>query len=188
MRQLIPSTVSRRQFVKGSAAAATIGSARAWPHRVCRRQRRDQDRAGRLRRTRHGRRLRCARETKRTATSGSSPWRMRSPSRSSAHPRTSRTSSTTRSMCRRAAASWVLMPMRKPSRRARTSFCSALLRVSAPRSSPRRSRRAKHAFLEKPVAVDAPGYRAVKSANEEAKKKGLYVAVGHNSTACQEPR
>ena len=38
----------------------------------------------------------------------------------------------------------------------------------------------KHVFLEKPVAVDAPGYRAVKSANEEAKRKGLYVAVGHN--------
>ena len=38
----------------------------------------------------------------------------------------------------------------------------------------------KHAFLEKPVAVDAPGYRTVKSANAEAKQKGLYVAVGHN--------
>ena len=38
----------------------------------------------------------------------------------------------------------------------------------------------KHVFLEKPVAVDAPGYRAVKSANEEATKKGLYVAVGHH--------
>jgi myo-inositol 2-dehydrogenase / D-chiro-inositol 1-dehydrogenase len=38
----------------------------------------------------------------------------------------------------------------------------------------------KHVFLEKPVVVDAPGYRAVKSANEEAKKTGLYVAVGHH--------
>ena len=38
----------------------------------------------------------------------------------------------------------------------------------------------KHIFMEKPVAVDAPGYRAVKSANAEAKKKGLYVAVGHH--------
>ena len=38
----------------------------------------------------------------------------------------------------------------------------------------------KHVFMEKPVAVDAPGYRAVKSANDEAKKKGLYVAVGHH--------
>jgi predicted dehydrogenase len=38
----------------------------------------------------------------------------------------------------------------------------------------------KHVFMEKPVAVDAPGFRAVKSANDEAKKKGLYVAVGHN--------
>lgn len=38
----------------------------------------------------------------------------------------------------------------------------------------------KHVFLEKPVAVDAPGYRTVKSANAEAKKKGLYIAVGHH--------
>jgi predicted dehydrogenase len=35
-------------------------------------------------------------------------------------------------------------------------------------------------FLEKPVAVDAPGYRRVLAANEEAKKKGLTVAVGHH--------
>jgi predicted dehydrogenase len=34
--------------------------------------------------------------------------------------------------------------------------------------------------MEKPVAVDAPGYRMVKAANEQAKKKGLYVAVGHH--------
>ncbi len=38
----------------------------------------------------------------------------------------------------------------------------------------------KHVFMEKPVAVDAPGYRTVKSANAEARKKGLYVAVGHH--------
>jgi myo-inositol 2-dehydrogenase / D-chiro-inositol 1-dehydrogenase len=38
----------------------------------------------------------------------------------------------------------------------------------------------KHVFMEKPVAVDAPGYRRVKAANEEAKKKGLRVAVGHH--------
>ncbi|HKI16833.1 MAG TPA: Gfo/Idh/MocA family oxidoreductase, partial [Isosphaeraceae bacterium] len=36
----------------------------------------------------------------------------------------------------------------------------------------------KHVFMEKPVAVDAPGYRTVNSANDEATKKGLYVAVG----------
>ena len=36
----------------------------------------------------------------------------------------------------------------------------------------------KHVFMEKPVAVDAPGLPAVQAANEEAKKKGLYVAVG----------
>ena len=36
----------------------------------------------------------------------------------------------------------------------------------------------KHAFLEKPLAVDAPGVRTIMAANEEAKKKGLKVAVG----------
>jgi predicted dehydrogenase len=38
----------------------------------------------------------------------------------------------------------------------------------------------KHVFMEKPVAVDAPGYRIVKAANEEAKAKKLFVAVGHH--------
>ncbi len=36
----------------------------------------------------------------------------------------------------------------------------------------------KHAFLEKPVAVDAIGIRRVLAAAEEAKKKGLKVGVG----------
>jgi myo-inositol 2-dehydrogenase / D-chiro-inositol 1-dehydrogenase len=38
----------------------------------------------------------------------------------------------------------------------------------------------KHVFMEKPVATDAPGVRRVLAANEEAKKKGLLVAVGHH--------
>jgi predicted dehydrogenase len=38
----------------------------------------------------------------------------------------------------------------------------------------------KHAFLEKPVATDGPGVRRVMAANEEAKRKGLAVAVGHH--------
>jgi predicted dehydrogenase len=38
----------------------------------------------------------------------------------------------------------------------------------------------KHVFMEKPLAVDAPGYRAVNAAGLEAAKKGLYAAVGHN--------
>jgi predicted dehydrogenase len=38
----------------------------------------------------------------------------------------------------------------------------------------------KHVFMEKPLAVDAPGYRAVKDAGALATKKGLFVAVGHN--------
>jgi myo-inositol 2-dehydrogenase / D-chiro-inositol 1-dehydrogenase len=36
----------------------------------------------------------------------------------------------------------------------------------------------KHVFMEKPVAVDAPGVRAVLAAAEEAKKKNLAVGVG----------
>ena len=36
----------------------------------------------------------------------------------------------------------------------------------------------KHVFMEKPVAVDAPGVRRVLKANEEAKKKNLKVGVG----------
>ncbi len=36
----------------------------------------------------------------------------------------------------------------------------------------------KHVFMEKPLAVDAPGVRRVLAANEEAKKKGLAVGVG----------
>ena len=36
----------------------------------------------------------------------------------------------------------------------------------------------KHVFMEKPLAVDAPGVRRVLAANEEAKKKNLKVVVG----------
>ncbi len=39
-------------------------------------------------------------------------------------------------------------------------------------------RAGKHVFMEKPVAVDAPGVRAVLAAAEEAKKKNLKVGVG----------
>jgi predicted dehydrogenase len=38
----------------------------------------------------------------------------------------------------------------------------------------------KHIFMEKPLATDAPGIRRMMAANEEAKKKGLAVAVGHH--------
>jgi predicted dehydrogenase len=38
----------------------------------------------------------------------------------------------------------------------------------------------KHVFMEKPVAVDAPGVRRVLAANERAKQAGLAVAVGHH--------
>lgn len=36
----------------------------------------------------------------------------------------------------------------------------------------------KHIYMEKPVAIDAPGVRAVQETNELARKKGLLVAVG----------
>ncbi len=36
----------------------------------------------------------------------------------------------------------------------------------------------RHVFMEKPLAVDAPGARRILAANEEAKKKNLLVAVG----------
>ena len=36
----------------------------------------------------------------------------------------------------------------------------------------------KHVFMEKPLAVDAPGTRRILAAKEEAKKKNLLVAVG----------
>ena len=36
----------------------------------------------------------------------------------------------------------------------------------------------KHAFIEKPVATDAPGVRRILAAAEEAKRKGLKVGVG----------
>jgi myo-inositol 2-dehydrogenase/D-chiro-inositol 1-dehydrogenase len=39
-------------------------------------------------------------------------------------------------------------------------------------------RAGRHCFIEKPVAVDAPGVRRVLAAGEEAKRKGLKVAVG----------
>ncbi len=39
-------------------------------------------------------------------------------------------------------------------------------------------RQGKHIFMEKPVAVDAPGVRKVLAAAEEAKRKNLKVAVG----------
>ena len=39
-------------------------------------------------------------------------------------------------------------------------------------------RQGKHAFLEKPLATDAPGIRQLLAANEEAKKKNLKVCVG----------
>ncbi len=38
----------------------------------------------------------------------------------------------------------------------------------------------KNIFMEKPVATDGPGVRRIIAANEEAKKKGLMVAVGHH--------
>ncbi|MBI5774688.1 MAG: Gfo/Idh/MocA family oxidoreductase [Verrucomicrobia bacterium] len=50
-------------------------------------------------------------------------------------------------------------------------------------------RQGKHVFMEKPLAVDAPGVRTVLAASEEAKKKNLKVGVGlqrHHQVAYQE--
>jgi predicted dehydrogenase len=47
----------------------------------------------------------------------------------------------------------------------------------------------KHVYMEKPVAVDAPGVRAVMAANQAAKARGLAVAVGfqrRHQTDCRE--
>jgi predicted dehydrogenase len=41
-------------------------------------------------------------------------------------------------------------------------------------------RAGRHVFMEKPVAVDAPGVRRVLAANQLAKEKKLAVAVGHH--------
>lgn len=38
----------------------------------------------------------------------------------------------------------------------------------------------RHVFMEKPVAVDAPGVRRILRTNQLAKEKGLAVAVGHH--------
>ena len=38
----------------------------------------------------------------------------------------------------------------------------------------------RHVFMEKPVAVDAPGVRRILETNKVAKRKGLAVAVGHH--------
>jgi myo-inositol 2-dehydrogenase/D-chiro-inositol 1-dehydrogenase len=50
-------------------------------------------------------------------------------------------------------------------------------------------RQGKHVFVEKPLAVDAPGVRKVLAVSEEAKKKNLKVGVGlqrHHQPAYQE--
>jgi predicted dehydrogenase len=50
-------------------------------------------------------------------------------------------------------------------------------------------RQGKHVFVEKPLAVDAPGVRVVLAAAEEAKKRNLKIGVGlqrHHQAAYQE--
>jgi myo-inositol 2-dehydrogenase/D-chiro-inositol 1-dehydrogenase len=46
----------------------------------------------------------------------------------------------------------------------------------------------KQVFMEKPIAVDAPGYRAVQAAGREAAQTGLCVAVGLNLRHAQNHR
>ena len=50
-------------------------------------------------------------------------------------------------------------------------------------------RQGKHVFVEKPLAVDAPGVRRILAASEEAKKKNLKIGVGlqrHHQPSYQE--
>jgi myo-inositol 2-dehydrogenase / D-chiro-inositol 1-dehydrogenase len=50
-------------------------------------------------------------------------------------------------------------------------------------------RAGRHVFMEKPLATDAPGIRRLAASNEEAKKRGLMVAVGlqrHHEVKYQE--
>ena len=58
--------------------------------------------------------------------------------------------------------------------------CSARPRASDPAQFQAAVDAGKHVFMEKPIAVDAPGVRKVLAANEIAKKKGLVVSVGHH--------
>ena len=188
MRQTSTSPVSRRDFVKSTAAAATIGCLGAWPRGACRRHRRDQARArsAAAGAERAPRSMRWG--TARTATSSSiamadafaEPLERALPGFAEPVQRTG-------SMCppdRRfvgldayekaiAAGADIVMLCTPPGFRP-IHFAAAV-------------KAGKHVFLEKPVAVDAPGYRAIKSANAEAKKKGLYVAVGHHLRHAQEP-
>ncbi len=64
------------------------------------------------------------------------------------------------------------------------SDCDVVLLCTPPGFRPRQLeaavRAGKHIFAEKPLATDAPGVRRIMAANEEAKKKGLRVAVGHH--------
>ena len=91
----------------------------------------------------------------------------------------SRTSSRIASTCPRSGGLPVWTPIRRRSRAGPTSCCS-----TPPGFRPMQFEAAvkagKHVFMEKPLATDAPGIRRIAAANEEAKKKGLAVAVGHH--------
>ncbi len=67
-------------------------------------------------------------------------------------------------------------------RRVMESDCQVVLLCTPPGFRPLQFEEAvragKHVFMEKPVAVDVPGVRRVLKASEEAKQKGLAVAVG----------
>jgi myo-inositol 2-dehydrogenase / D-chiro-inositol 1-dehydrogenase len=67
-------------------------------------------------------------------------------------------------------------------RRAIDSGVDVVLLVEPPGFRPKHFEYAvhagKHVFMEKPVATDVAGVRRILSANEEAKRKGLKVAVG----------
>ncbi len=64
------------------------------------------------------------------------------------------------------------------------SEADLVLLVTPPGFRPQHYREAvaagKHVFMEKPVCVDAPGFRSVQETNKLAEQKGLKIAVGLN--------
>ena len=81
-------------------------------------------------------------------------------------------------MCPRSGNSSASMPTRNCSQ----TDCDMVILATPPGFRPLHFEAAvkagKHVFAEKPVAVDAAGVRKFLAANEEAKKKGLAVAIG----------
>ena len=150
------------------------------PCRACVWQRYDQDRIGRLRRSRHGRRHPSVEhddqdrhQSQRRSQAGGDGRRVR---RSLAG-RVSRRSKGTHGEHRRCARRSASSSASTPTSRCSTSDVDLVILATPPGFRPLHFEAAvnagKHVFMEKPVAVDAPGVRRVLAANEDAKEKNL---------------